>query len=74
MAGIVINWLHIYVYFSQIDSSYIHSTDARTDYFNRSTEQINKYDCDSDICIYGDLNTRTVQLDDYPEPIPDTAW
>ncbi len=60
------------VYFSPIHSSYIHSTNARTDYFNILVEQITKFASDRDIFICGDLNSRTAQLDDFQEAIPGT--
>jgi exonuclease III len=51
------------VYFSPIDSTYIHNTTARTDYFNILNEELsNKIDYDIFLC--GDFNARTGQNDD----------
>ena len=57
------------VYFSPSDSSYTHSTNARTDYFNIMQEQISKFK-NEDVFICGDLNSRTGQLLDFQEIIP----
>ena len=59
-------------YFSPIDSSYIQSTNVRTDYFNILTEQVNKFTNNEDIFICGDLNARTGQLNDFLDQIPGT--
>ena len=60
------------IYFSPQDSSYLHSTPARTDYFDILNEQIARHENYSDIYLCGDLNARTGQLVDYPETIPGT--
>ncbi len=40
-------------YFSRIDSSYIHSTNTRTDYFNIFAEQVDKFNNGEDIFLGG---------------------
>ena len=50
------------VYFSPHDSTYIHNTDARTDYFNILSEEISSKS--SSVFICGDLNARTGKLSD----------
>ncbi len=57
------------VYFSPSDSTYIHSTNARTDYYSIIQEQTAKF-INEDVFICGDLNSRTGQLLDYYESIP----
>ncbi len=61
-----------WVYFSPADSSYIHNTNTRTDYYNIISEQVIKYRHSKDIFICGDLNSRRGQLIDYHENIPGT--
>ncbi len=51
-------------YFSPGNSSYIHTTAANVDYFNILQEQIAQHTHRCDICICGDLNARTGQLQD----------
>ena len=58
------------VYFSPADSSYIHSTNIRTDYFNILSEQNIKFSNYNDIFICGDLNARTGHTQDYQLVIP----
>jgi len=52
------------VYFSPQDSSYIHSTTSRTDYFNILAEEIANKPSEH-VYICGDLNARTGQRNDY---------
>ena len=59
------------IYFSPEDSSYIHSTNVRTDYFNILTEQTANLQ-QQDIFLCGDLNARTAKLIDYPQIYPGT--
>ena len=50
------------VYYSPHDSTYIHNTDARTDYFNILFEELS---CkNTSVYIFVDFNARTGQLDD----------
>ncbi len=56
-------------YFSHIDSSYIHNTNTRTDYFIILAEQVEKYNNSEDIFLCGDLNSRTGQLHDFTDQI-----
>ncbi len=56
-------------YFSHIDSSYIHSTNTRTDYSNILAEQVDKFNDGEDIFLCGDLNSRTGQLQDFTDQI-----
>ena len=57
-------------YFSPEDSSYLHSTNARTDYFEILSEQVSNYQNWEDIIICGDLNARTANLSDEPQRVP----
>jgi exonuclease III len=58
------------IYFSPEDSTYLHSTNVRSDYFNILNEQISNKLHYKDIIICGDLNARTAKLSDAPETIP----
>ncbi len=60
------------VYFPPIDSSYLHSTNTRTYYFNILTEHVAKFHHDGDIFNCGDFNFRTGQLHNFSETIPGT--
>ena len=57
------------VYFSPIDSSYIHSTTVRTDYFNILREEVAARD-NCDVLLTGDFNARTGNSSDSIEAIP----
>ena len=57
------------VYFSPADSSYIHSTTTRTDYFNILNEQVSTRN-NSVTLLCGDFNARTGNACDYVECIP----
>ena len=57
------------VYFSPNESTYIHTTNERTDYFNILSEEISARSERNDIFICGDFNARTGQLDDQPNQI-----
>ncbi len=59
-------------YFSPAESSYIHSTNSRVDYFNILSEQTRKFTNYNDIFICGDLNSRTSDLPDYRVNTPGT--
>ncbi len=52
-----------------IDSSYIHSTNTRTDYFNILAEQVEIFNNGEDIFLCGDLNSRTGKLEDFTDQI-----
>ena len=60
------------IYFSPKDSTYIHSTNVRTDYFSILSEQLAKYNMEDDIILCGDFNSRTGNLVDHYEHIPGT--
>ncbi len=52
------------IYFSPSDSSYLHTSIVTTNYFNTLQQQLAQHQGLGDICICGDLNARTVQLQD----------
>lgn len=58
------------VYFPPEDSSYIHSTNTRTDYFNILQEELCKQSENSNIFLCGDFNARTGILPDYQQSFP----
>ena len=57
------------VYFSPSDSSYIHNTTVRTDYFNILAEEV-AVRSNSDLYICGDMNARTGNMIDNTNVIP----
>ena len=57
------------IYFPPDGSSYIHSTNSRTDYFVILQEQLSKYLEECDVILCGDLNARTGGLSEIPEYI-----
>jgi exonuclease III/hypoxanthine phosphoribosyltransferase len=62
------NSIHIICsYFPPADSSYNHSTNSRTDYFDILQEALSNIQTQDDLIICGDLNARTGNLSDMPE-------
>ena len=55
------------IYFPPDGSSYIHSTNSRTDYFVILQEQLSIYLEEYDVILCGDLNARTGELSEIPE-------
>ena len=59
------------IYFTPANSSYIHNTNSRVDYFNILLEQVTtKNFDDTHIFLCGDFNSRTGLLNDQNETIP----